>query len=129
MKRFLRIRYILPLVIITALMFTNAPYQWLTARTVEAALIKDKQISTESKTSDGTVVSTYLIYTDQGVYRNDDAVWRLKFDSSDVYGALDVGTRYDLKVYGWRIPILSRYPNIVSIKEVPPAPTQQSTPK
>jgi hypothetical protein len=120
-KLFSKLRRILivgiPSVIVIGLLFTNAPYQYLTARTIENVLIKDKQITTTSDTKDGTVKSTYLIYTDHGVFRNDDAGWHLKFDSSDVYAMLDRDQRYNLKVYGWRIRILSMYPNIV--KAVP----------
>lgn len=121
MKRLLK--YGIPLLLI-GLMFTNAPYQILTQRSLEAVLIKDKQISTETDRDSGKVISTYLIYTDQGVFRNDDAGWHLKYDSSDFYGNLDAGKRYDLKVYGWRIPFFSMYPNIVAMDEVaapPPA--------
>lgn len=100
------------------LMFTNAPYQLLTQRTLEGVIISDKQISTETDKDTGTVVSTYLIYTNQGVFRNDDARWFLKFDSSDFYGNLEKGKAYDLKVYGWRIPIFSMYPNIVRMTPV-----------
>ncbi|MBX9727092.1 MAG: DUF1523 family protein [Rickettsiales bacterium] len=110
----------IPALILIGLMFTNAPYQWLTQRSIEDVLIKDKQISTESDKRDGKVVSTYLIYTDQGVFRNDDAGWHVKFNSSDVYGNLDKGKRYRMKVYGWRIPIFSMYPNIVRVEEVTP---------
>lgn len=116
----------IPALILIGLMFTNAPYQWLTQRTIEDVLIKDKQISTESDRRDGKVVSTYLIYTDHGVFRNDDAGWFVKFNSSDVYGNLDVGKRYRMKVYGWRIPIFSMYPNIVRVEEVK---TAAPTPK
>jgi len=110
MKRILK--YGIPLILI-ALMFTNAPYQLLTQRTLEAVTISDKQISTETDKDTGNVVSTYLIYTNQGVFRNDDARWFLKFDSSDFYGNLEKGKTYDLKVYGWRIAFFSMYPNIV----------------
>ncbi len=113
MKRILK--YGIPVILI-ALLFTNLPYQWLTQRSLDNVLIKDKQIVTESETRDGKVISTYLIYTDHGVFRNDDAGWFLKYNSSDFYGELDVGKRYRLKVYGWRIPILSMYPNIVRMK-------------
>lgn len=107
------------LAVIVGLLFTNMPYQWLTQRTLNNVLIKDKQISTETDAGkNGKVVSTYLIFTDQGVFRNDDAGWFAKFDSSDFYGELDIGKRYRLKVYGWRIPILSMYPNIVRKKEI-----------
>ena len=116
MKRLLLLA--IPALILIGLMFTNAPYQWLTQRTIENVLIKDKQISTESDKRKEKVVSTYLIYTDRGVFRNDDAGWFVKFNSSDVYGNLDVGTRYTMKIYGWRIPILSMYPNIVRVEEV-----------
>lgn len=102
--------------ILIGLMFTNLPYQWLTQRTLENVLIKDKQVSTETDKETGKVVSTYLIYTDHGVFRNDDAFWFWKFDSSDFYGNLDIGKQYELKVYGWRIPILTMYPNIVRMK-------------
>lgn len=110
----------IPALILIGLMFTNAPYQWLTQRTIENVLIKDKQISTESDRREGKVVSTYLIYTDRGVLRNDDAGWFMKYNSSDVYGNLDVGTHYNIKIYGWRIPIFSMYPNIVRAEEVKP---------
>jgi hypothetical protein len=113
MRRLLK--YGLPLLLIASL-FTNAPYQLLTQRTVESVTISDKQISTETEESSGKVVSTYLIYTNQGVFRNDDAGWFFKYNSSDVYGMLERGQVYDLKVYGWRIPIFSMYPNIVRVK-------------
>lgn len=117
--------FVITLAIFIGLMFTNLPYQWLTQRTLDDVLIKDKQISTESDSKNGgKVVSTYLIFTDHGVFRNDDAVWFAKFNSSDFYGDLDIGKHYRLKVYGWRISILSMYPNIVRMKEIEgkPAP-------
>ncbi len=119
---FLRRKLILGgvLAVIIGLMFTNLPYQWLTARTLDAVLIKDKQISTETDKAQNKVTSTYLIYTDHGVFRNDDAGWHLKYNSSDFYGNLDIGKTYRLKVYGWRIPIFSMYPNIVAMDEATP---------
>jgi hypothetical protein len=115
-KKFLLIS--IPALIIIALMFTNAPYQWLTQRSIDNVLVKDKQITTESAKKGGKVQSTYLIFTDHGVFRNDDAGWFVKYNSSDVYGNLDVGKRYRFKVYGWRIPIFSMYPNLVKAEEV-----------
>ncbi len=116
MKKILRIA--IPTIILIGLMFTNLPYQWLTQRTYDNVLIKDKQITTETDRETGKVASTYLIFTDRGVYRNDDAGWFAKFDSSDFYGNLDVGKTYRIKVYGWRIPIFSMYPNIVRMKDM-----------
>jgi Protein of unknown function (DUF1523) len=119
MKKFLLIA--IPALLIIGSLFTNAPYQWLTQRSIEQVLVKDKQVTTESTRKENKVESTYLIYTDQGVFRNDDAGWFMKYNSSDVYGNLDVGKRYRFKVYGWRIPFFSMYPNLVRAEEVKPA--------
>jgi hypothetical protein len=104
--------------VLLGLCFTSAPYQLLTSRTIENVLVKEKQVSTESNKETKLVVSTYLIFTDEGVFRNDDAFWHFKYNSSDLYGLLDNGKRYNLKVYGWRIPILTMYPNIVKATEI-----------
>ncbi len=108
----------IPALILIALCFTNAPYQWATQRTIDDVLVKDKQVTTQSYGKQDKVGSTYLIFTDQGVFRNDDAGWFLKYDSSDIYGNLDVGKHYRFKVYGWRIPIVSMYPNLVHAEEL-----------
>lgn len=58
--------------------------------------------------------SRYLIFTEEGeTFQNTDTLFRLKFNSSDVYGSLKTGQSYDCTVYGWRIPFLSVYRNIV----------------
>ena len=59
------------------------------------------------------------------VYRNEDAPWYLKFDSGNLqaeaqgYAKADPPKWVAVKHYGWRIPILSMYPNAISFKEVP----------
>jgi len=59
----------------------------------------------------------YLIFTKQEVFENTDSFWKAKFNSSDVYGQLEPGKTYEAEVYGWRVPFLSWYRNIVWIKE------------
>lgn len=59
------------------------------------------------------------------VYRNEDAPWYLKFDSGNLQARAQAYAKADppkwvaVKHYGWRIPILSMYPNAISLKEVP----------
>ena len=60
----------------------------------------------------------YLVYTDNGTYEITDSLVYLRWDSSDLYGKIKVGETYKAKVYGWRIPIVSSYKNIVSVEEV-----------
>ena len=61
--------------------------------------------------------SKYLVFTDKEVFENTDCMVLFKFNSSDIYGALDVGKKYRAKVYGWRIPFLSSYRNIISVEK------------
>lgn len=60
----------------------------------------------------------YLIFTDKEVFEDTDSWAELKFNSSNLYGKLERGKTYDLSVYGWRIPLWSKYRNIVRAKEV-----------
>lgn len=60
----------------------------------------------------------YLVWSEEGeVFEDVDSFLGWKFNSSDIYGQLDEGTTYNCKVYGWRIPFLSKYRNIVSCSE------------
>lgn len=75
------------------------------------ATVKDKEV----KRYKG--IDKYLIFTDKGVFENTDSWVELKFNSSDLYGKLERGKSYNLRVYGWRIPFLSKYKNITRAKE------------
>lgn len=59
----------------------------------------------------------YMVFTKEETFKNEDSKAYLKFNSSDVQGKLELGKTYKLKVYGFRIPILSKYRNIVKIYE------------
>lgn len=61
--------------------------------------------------------SRYLIFAEDGVYQNTDNLLRMKFDSADIYSQLQEGKTYMCDIYGWRVPLLSIYPNIVKCKE------------
>ena len=74
--------------------------------------IKDKERITKNNDS------YYLVYTEGEVYKNDDCLILGKFDSSDIYSDMDKGKTYEAEIYGWRVPFLSMYKNIVSIKEL-----------
>ena len=62
----------------------------------------------------------FMIATDDRPFVNEDVWYRLKFDSGTVQNdAIRLkGKVVKIKKYGWRIPILSQYENVVSIKEV-----------
>jgi hypothetical protein len=61
--------------------------------------------------------SKFLVYTKHEVFENTDALWKLKFNSSDVQGKLMVGETYNVRVTGLRIPFLSWHRNIVKVED------------
>ena len=58
--------------------------------------------------------SKYLIFTKDETFENVDSWLALKFNSSDVYGALQEGQSCSLTVTGVRMPFFSWYRNILS---------------
>ena len=54
----------------------------------------------------------YLIYSEDATYEITDSWLYPRFDSSDLYGKIQVGESYNIIVGGSRIPFLSWYPNI-----------------
>lgn len=59
--------------------------------------------------------SRYLIFCEEEVLQNTDSLW--KWSSSDFYKDIDEGEKYNFTVYGWRVPFLSMYKNIIEINQ------------
>lgn len=84
--------------------------------------ITDKERVTTQFAKDN-IDSKYLIYGEDEngktyVFENTDTLFRGKFNSSDVYGALKEGETYELTVIGFRVHIFNWYENIIDFKEV-----------
>lgn len=84
--------------------------------------ITDKERVTIQSDKDN-ISSKYLIYGEDEngktyVFEDTDTLFRGKFNSSDVYGALKEGETYELTVIGFRIHILNWYENIIDFKAV-----------
>jgi len=60
----------------------------------------------------------YLIYASDNVYEITDSWLMGRFDSSDLYGKIEVGKTYKVKVGGKRDHFLSAYPCIHEVEEV-----------
>lgn len=62
--------------------------------------------------------SQYRISTANcGSFMIADNVFKGQFDSADVYGQLEEGKRYDITSVGYRIPVISAFPNMIDFKE------------
>lgn len=73
---------------------------------------------TVTVTDKGIKISTYLVFTrlDNGeprTFRIVDSLRYGRWNSSDVYADIQVGETYNITVIGYRIPLLSRYENII----------------
>ena len=61
----------------------------------------------------------YVVFGTQGeVFSNRDSMWFGKWDSASVQARFLPGHRYRVETTGWRVPMLSMKPNIVTATEV-----------
>lgn len=84
------------------------------------ATVTDKQVKRSSVNSNQ---DQYLIFTkdDNGVvnvFEIEDSILAGRFNSSDVYGGIELGVKYKFGVRGRRIPLLSWYPNLYTYEEI-----------
>ena len=61
------------------------------------------------------VDGTYLVYTTEGTFKIEDSLIFGRFNSSDVYGMIQVGHYYKFKVFGIRSQLLDTYRNIIDV--------------
>lgn len=95
--------------------------------TVQIVGVEVKRVDGESGSRD-----VYMIQTQDPrsggvrVFRNEDALIYLKFDSADLQARAAALSRGEppktvaIRHYGWRIPLLSVFPNALSVREVGP---------
>ena len=63
--------------------------------------------------------SDMRIYTaDCGVLRVQDMFWAGRFDSADLFSAIEPGHTYKFRVTGVRLEFFSKFPNIRSVERV-----------
>lgn len=63
-----------------------------------------------------SIDSYYLIYTDEITFKLEDDLFRGNFNSSDIYGRIKIDSTYTITTSGFRIGVLSSYPNIIKLK-------------
>ena len=68
-------------------------------------------------------IDTYLIYTQKEdgsivIFKDTNSLLEFKIHSEDVYWGLTINRKYEIKAYGFSIPLLSSYQNIIKIKGV-----------
>lgn len=94
-----------------AIAMLSVPSAWITYGTMTTVTF---EVTSKERVS-GDNSSKYLVFTPNEVFENTDTWWTLKFNSSDLYGKLVVGSTCEAKVSGFRVPFLSWYRNIHSV--------------
>ncbi len=108
-----RARIIVPVLIILGI-GGDAWHAYGTVQTITVEVTDKDRVVTGGENP----TSYWLVFTrEHDVLKNADSTWHWKFNSSSIQGRLERGKTYRLKIYGWRIPFLSAYPNIISIVE------------
>lgn len=92
----------------TLYMMLNPIIEWVSAKYITAEVIWKERVKYGSS-------SLYLIYTDKETFKNTDSYAYWKFNSSDLYGKIEVGRRYKFLVVGFRVPYFSAYRNLIKI--------------
>ena len=89
---------------------------WFQNGTLENVHINviDKQRVTTGSTS------KYMIFTDNESFESTDSFFHSKYNSSDIYGQLNIKCSYEVRIYGWRMPFFSIYRNIIGINKEGP---------
>lgn len=83
---------------------------YLNSRTIEIT-VKDKYVKNYNDSSKYLIVDT-----DNNTYEISDLFFKLKFNSTDIYNNLDVGSRYEIHTSGFRFRLTSTYPNINKVQ-------------
>lgn len=105
---------VIAVIAVPVMNFTNDHQYTITITDKERVTIQSDKDNIDSK---------YLIYGEDEngktyVFEDTDTLFRGKFNSSDVYGALKEGETYELTVIGFRVHIFNWYENIIDFKAV-----------
>ncbi len=85
------------------------------SRHVDKITVSEKTVKRYG--SGDTSQEKYLVFTTAGnVFENTDSLLEWKFDSSNIYAKLIPGNTYIVNSYGWRVPFISSYKNILDVK-------------
>lgn len=106
-------RFVLAIVmLIVPAVIANGLFVFSTTETVIVTVTRTERVTSGSGDS---ISHKYLVFTGSETFENTDSWWYLKWNSSDVQGMLKDGETYEMTVYGWRVPFLSAYRNVVDV--------------
>jgi hypothetical protein len=109
-------RLIISFYIVIILILIGAPLYFSYAKAHTTAYVTDSVVKTERVVDTTGRNARYIIFGQHETYEDVDSWWYWKFNSSDIYGAIQPGHTYRFFITGWRVPFLSWYRNIITYK-------------
>lgn len=100
--------------VVAVIFLGSCGFPFLTSDTTTFTVTDKERITTNN--NNNNISSKYLVFTNSETFENTDCFVYFKFDSSDLQSKIRRGRTYKAHVYGWRIPFLSSYRNIVSVE-------------
>jgi hypothetical protein len=107
-KRIFGFQVIIGIMIIVGVLFSLSKYN--NKQTVKTKVIDKERVITSAN-------SYYLIFTEDGTFKLEDDLIYGNFNSSDWYGQIRRDSTYTFSLIGYRIGLMSEYPNIISFKK------------
>jgi len=101
------------IVLVLGLILAYPIAKFSSVEVIEVTITDKERISTGSGDD---LEHKFLIYTKNEVFENTDALFQMKWNSTDVQNDLKKDSTYKVKVWGWRMPFFSTYRNIISIE-------------
>lgn len=122
----------LHIVLVGAVNYAMPAYETTLITGMETRRMDKDGVISKSNPADGEVRDVFFLFTEEPeskkvmVYRNEDTGWGLppyfKFDSANVQAKAQAYSNdkqlVEIKYYGWRIPMMNEFRNVVSIKSL-----------
>lgn len=75
------------------------------------------EITDKYNKRDGDSDKFYVVLDDKTIVQNSDLLFKGRFNSADVQAQLKVGDKVKIKTIGYRIQILSMYPQMYEVED------------
>jgi hypothetical protein len=102
--------------IFTGMLGLGAIYHYGTV--FEKTIIVDSKYDRASGNNNNIYTSYMLCDKDNNIYSVNRSLYWLSFDNAEKWNKVKENKKYQIKGYGFRIPILSLYPNLIDIKKL-----------
>lgn len=107
-------------VVIVALFIVLALVMWAYGLYMDTqhSTVYDKITKAERVTSKDGKSAQYVVWGNNETYTITDTIINKRWNSSDLYGKIQVGKTYKMDVVGYRFDVTSHYRNILTAEEV-----------